>query len=97
MRRRTDGLMDLTDTLNKYTRLKIHMKCAIWDRAYDREYSSMFPLIFFLAELFSIGRTFGRTPPEQKYSVTLYFKVSLLQCNYIFKYRVILSNYMYLL
>ena len=45
------------------------MKCAIWDRAYDREYSSMFPLIFFLAELFSIGRTFGRTPPEQKYSL----------------------------
>ncbi len=32
-----------------------------------------------------------------KKSVTLYFKVSLLQCNYIFKYWVILINYMYLL
>ncbi len=29
--------------------------------------------------------------------VTLYFKVSLLQCNYTFKYWVILINYMYLL
>ncbi len=28
---------------------------------------------------------------------TLYFKVSLLQCNYTFKYWVILINYMYLL
>ncbi len=26
-----------------------------------------------------------------------YFKVSLLQCNYTFKYWVILINYMYLL
>ncbi len=31
------------------------------------------------------------------YWVTLYFKVSLLQCNYAFKYCVILINYMYLL
>ncbi len=31
------------------------------------------------------------------YLVTLYFKVSLLQCNYTFKYWVILINYMYLL
>ncbi len=29
--------------------------------------------------------------------VTLYFQVSLLQCNYTFKYGVILINYMYLL
>ncbi len=29
--------------------------------------------------------------------VTLYFKVPLLQCNYTFKYWVILINYMYLL
>ncbi len=29
--------------------------------------------------------------------VTLYFKVSLLQCNYTFKYWVILINYMYTL
>ncbi len=29
--------------------------------------------------------------------VTLYFKVSLLQCNYTFKYWVILINYMYVL
>ncbi len=29
--------------------------------------------------------------------VTLYLKVSLLQCNYAFKYWVILINYMYLL
>ncbi len=29
--------------------------------------------------------------------VTLHFKVSLLQCNYTFKYWVILINYMYLL
>ncbi len=32
-----------------------------------------------------------------QYWVTLYFKVSLLQCNYTFKYWVILINYMYLL
>ncbi len=32
-----------------------------------------------------------------KKSVTLYFKVSLLQCNYTFKYWVILINYMHLL
>ncbi len=30
-------------------------------------------------------------------TVTLYFQVSLLQCNYTFKYGVILINYMYLL
>ncbi len=30
------------------------------------------------------------------YSVTLYFKVSLLQCNYTFKYWVILINFMHL-
>ncbi len=29
--------------------------------------------------------------------VTLYFTVSMLQCNYTFKYQVILINYMYLL
>ncbi len=29
--------------------------------------------------------------------ITLYFKVSLLQCNYTFKYWVILINYMYFL
>ncbi len=29
--------------------------------------------------------------------VTLYFKVSLLKCNYTFNYCVILINYMYLL
>ncbi len=29
--------------------------------------------------------------------VTLYFKVSLLQCNYTFKYWLILINYMYFL
>ncbi len=29
--------------------------------------------------------------------VTLYFKVSLLQCNYTFKYWVMIINYMYLL
>ncbi len=32
-----------------------------------------------------------------EFAVTLYFKVSLLQCNYTFKYWVILINYMYLL
>ncbi len=31
------------------------------------------------------------------FTVTLYFKVSLLQCNYTFKYWVILINYTYLL
>ncbi len=31
------------------------------------------------------------------FSYTLYFKVSFLKCNYIFKYWVILINYMYLL
>ncbi len=30
-------------------------------------------------------------------TVKLYFEVSLLQCNYTFKYWVILINYMYLL
>ncbi len=35
---------------------------------------------------------------KQKESLgTFYFKVSLLQCNYTFKYWVILINYMYLL
>ncbi len=34
---------------------------------------------------------------SEKSLVTLYFKVSLLQCNYTFKYWVILINYMYLL
>ncbi len=29
--------------------------------------------------------------------VTVYFQVSLIQCNYTFKYGVILINYMYLL
>ncbi len=33
----------------------------------------------------------------KKKAVTLYFKVSLLQCNYTFKYKVILFNCMYLL
>ncbi len=28
---------------------------------------------------------------------TLYFKVSLLQCDYTFKYRVIFISYMYLI
>ncbi len=30
-------------------------------------------------------------------TVTLYFKLFLLQCNYTFKYWVILINYMYLI
>ncbi len=30
-------------------------------------------------------------------TVTLYLKLSLLQCNYTFKYWVILINYMYLI
>ncbi len=34
---------------------------------------------------------------ELKIWVKLYFKVSLLQCNYTFKYWVILINYMHLL
>jgi len=33
---------------------------------------------------------------QMKYVVTLYFKISVLQCNYTFKYSVILIN-MYLL
>ncbi len=32
-----------------------------------------------------------------RFLFTLYFKVSLLQCNYTFKYWVILIKYMYLL
>ncbi len=37
------------------------------------------------------------SPLAKKIKVTLYIKVSLLQCNYTFKYWVILINYMYLL
>ncbi len=33
----------------------------------------------------------------KRWMVTLYFKVSLLQCSYTFKYRVIIINYTYLL
>ncbi len=35
--------------------------------------------------------------PVMQSWVTLYFKVSLLQCNYTFKYWVILINVTYLL
>ncbi len=34
---------------------------------------------------------------KKKKLITLYFKVSLLQCIYTFKFWVILFNYMYLL
>ncbi len=39
----------------------------------------------------------GRLKGEKMNCVTLYFKVSLLQCNYTFKYWEIWINYMYLI
>ncbi len=53
-------------------------------------------LVFLSGRTCTIGGWLNTFLPHCMYTlVTLYFKVSLLQCNYTFKYWVILINYMY--
>ncbi len=55
-------------------------------------------LFFFWVLSFRVG-TFNSIQINYLFtsSLNLYFKVSLLHCNYTFKYWVMLFNYMYLL
>ncbi len=50
-----------------------------------------------MSGLYQMSNLNVSTQYSQEHMITLYFKVSLLQCKYRFKYWVILINYMYLL
>ncbi len=63
--------------------IKIYFNTEIRDRR-KNVFKSLFEWVAFWKKILGL-------------EVTLYFKVSVLQCNYAFKYWVILINYMYLL